>query len=149
MYNQKAYQAQMDAIEALAPGKYNCAGIYSISIGGKLVYIGKSNDVKTRITFHIMNLTDQSTRDYYSHKYDVIREAVGRKIIVEFDLLYKAKEIDEEKVQEEIGIKEGELIRKYMPPLNYQIPKEENYKRYNIQRTAKTITLDEIMADSK
>ena len=149
MYNQKAYQAQIDAIEALAPGKYNCAGIYSISIGGKLVYIGKSNDVKTRIAFHIMNLTDQSIREYHSHKYDVIREAVERKIIVKFDLLYKAKEIDEEKIQEEIGIKEGELIRKYMPPLNYQIPKEENYKGYNIQKTAKTITLDEIMADSK
>jgi len=149
MYNKKVYKAQLDAIEASAPGKYDCAGIYSISIGGKLVYIGKSNDVKTRIAFHIMNLTDQSIRDSHSHKYDVIREAVGRKIIVEFDLLYKAKEIDKEKIQEEIGIKEGELIRKYMPPLNYQIPKEKNYKRYTVQKTAKTITLDEIMDDSK
>lgn len=149
MYNQKEYEAQIAMIEASAPGKYDCAGIYSISIGGKMVYIGKSNNIKTRIAFHILNLSDVSSREYGAHKYQIIRDAIGKNLIIKFDLLYKAKEIEENKIKEEIGIKEGELIRKYMPPLNYQIPKKENYKKYEVQKTARTISLDEIMDDSK
>lgn len=149
MYNKEFYQAQLKEIETKAPNKYNCAGIYSISIGGKLVYIGKSLDIKTRIVFHIMNISDKNSREYNAHKYDVLRAAIKKNLIIKFDLLYKAAEIEKEKIYEEISIKEGELIRKYMPPLNYQIPKEENYRKYSVQKTARTITLEEIMANSK
>ena len=31
-------------------------------------------------------------------------------------------------IEEEIGEKEGEFIRRYLPPLNYQIPKAENWR---------------------
>ena len=36
-------------------------------------------------------------------------------------------------ITEEIGKKEGEYIRLYKPILNTQIPKEENWKQYEIQ----------------
>lgn len=149
MYNEKEYQAQLAAIEAMAPGKYDCAGIYSISVGNKLLYIGKSLDVKTRIAFHIMNTTDSSSKEYNAYKYKIIREAINKNLKINFNLLYKSTETDKNKIIDDIGIKEGEYIRKYLPPLNYQIPKKENYKRYTVQKTARTITLEEIMADSK
>jgi len=31
-------------------------------------------------------------------------------------------------IEEEIGEKEGEFIRRHLPPLNYQIPKAENWR---------------------
>ena len=36
-------------------------------------------------------------------------------------------------------------IRQYLPVLNYQIPKEENYKSFTVNKEANTITLDQIM----
>jgi hypothetical protein len=37
---------------------------------------------------------------------------------VEFDVLYRAKEQNYDDIQEEIGQKEGEYIREYLPILN-------------------------------
>ena len=33
-------------------------------------------------------------------------------------------------MQEEIGAKEGELIRRFMPRLNTQIPNEKNWRKF-------------------
>ena len=44
--------------------------------------------------------------------------------------MYYAKEKDFYKMQEEIGAKEGELIRRFMPRLNTQIPNEKNWRKF-------------------
>lgn len=64
---------------------------------------------------------------------------------IKFDVLYYANGIDHNTIMEEIGQKEGELIRKHRPPLNHQIPKEENWRRYEQNNISKTITLAEIL----
>lgn len=45
----------------------------------------------------------------------------------------------------DIGVQEGKWIRELRPPLNYQIPKEENCRSYTRNESARTITLDEIL----
>lgn len=47
-----------------------------------------------------------------------------------FDVMYYAKSKKHKDIEEEIGQKEGELIRKFMPMLNTQIPKEENWRKF-------------------
>lgn len=37
-------------------------------------------------------------------------------------------------ITEEIGQKEGEYIRKYLPPLNTQIPKEEDWRKFEVRK---------------
>ena len=59
---------------------------------------------------------------------------------IEFDVLYYAKGIDKEEIAEEIGQKEGELIRQHLPPLNTQIPKESNWRTWEV----KTLNADEV-----
>ena len=75
----------------------------------------------------------------------ILREAreQGHKITPK--VLYKAKSKSREWIDAEIGKKEGELIRKHMPPLNTQIPKEEDWRRYTINPAAQKITLEEIL----
>ena len=49
---------------------------------------------------------------------------------INFDVMYYAKGEDFDSIDEEIGAKEGELIREYMPSLNTQIPNENNWRKY-------------------
>ena len=46
-------------IDTCAPGKYDCAGLYSISIGNKLVYIGKSVNITNRLCNHLLNINEE------------------------------------------------------------------------------------------
>ena len=48
-------------------------------------------------------------------------------------------------IEEELGEKEGEFIREIKPVLNTQIPKADNWRRYEINEIASTITLSEIL----
>ena len=64
---------------------------------------------------------------------------------IEFDVLYYSSNQDHYSIENDIGKKEGEYIRKFLPPLNYQIPREDNYKKFTINKTAATITLKEIL----
>lgn len=120
--------------------KYDCAGIYSISIDGILVYIGKSINMLKRLAQHL-----DAIEHPHNHKYKVLREAYLTGHSIDFDVLYFAVEQKENKLLEEIGAKEGELIRLYRPPLNYQIPKEKDYHSYRVNRSAKTIKLSAIL----
>ena len=133
------YKQQAEALrqQGLSP-KYEHPGIYSISIGDKLVYIGKSTNMLERLAAHIDNT--QNNRDK-SNKYDVFREAIKRGMNIQFDVLYDAKTAD----KDEIGFKEAELINQYLPPLNYQLPLLDNYHRFKTNKKAQTITLDEIL----
>ena len=59
---------------------------------------------------------------------------------MEFDVLYYAEETSKEGVIEEIGRREGELIRQYRPPLNTQIPRKSNWRTWDV----KTLNADEV-----
>ena len=48
-------------------------------------------------------------------------------------MLYYAQEKRYADIEEEIGQKEGEYIRKYRPLLNTQIPKAEDWRKYDVQ----------------
>ena len=43
---------------------------------------------------------------------------------------YFAPNNDYDSIDEEIGMREGELIRKYLPALNSQIPDKDNWRKY-------------------
>lgn len=120
--------------------KYGKPGIYKISIEDKLVYIGKARDMLIRIANHLTEL-EQNTK---SNKYKVLRQAktAGRKI--NFDVMYYSLCPIGEDIDKDIGFMEGELIRFYKPPLNYQIPKKEDYRKYEVNKSAKYITLEQI-----
>lgn len=146
MYNEEQHQNFMTQMDQQTPGKYDCAGIYCIKIEDKLVYIGKSANIKERIASHLCNILKYSN-EYKAHKYEVLRQAIKSHFTIGFDVMYRSIETDPELIKEDIGEKEGELIRQYRPPLNSQIPKAEDWHKFFIDKTAQTIGLDEIMGD--
>ena len=80
-----------------------------------------------------------------NHKYKILSDANKLSHKIRFDVLYYANAQNKGAIREEIGMKEGELIRQYLPPLNYQIPKEENWQKYTTNPNALCITLDELI----
>ena len=78
-------------------------------------------------------------------KYRILAEAKRHGHSINFDVLYYAKAPTSAAVEEEIGEKEGEYIRANLPVLNSQIPKAEDWHKYEINEIAKTITLSEIL----
>lgn len=120
--------------------KYAYPGIYSISIDEQLVYIGKSKDMLVRLAQHYVGIRTGSER-----KYRILAEAQRKGHYIKFDVIYYAKKRGYHAIKEELGEKEGEYIRKHLPPLNYQIPKENNWRSYEVNEASKTITLSEIL----
>ncbi len=108
----------------------NKIGIYSISINNNIVYIGKSTNMLQRLSNHIFFIENlQFTK---SNKYKVLADLHKNGYQIDFDIMQLCNE-------EELGWVEGELIRKHMPILNYQIPKAENYKSYTINKLAAVV----------
>lgn len=126
--------------------KYDTAGIYAVYIEDKLVYIGKSRNMLCRLAQHIFYT--QNLRWTKSHKYKVFNLAQVMGYNLRFDVLYYSSTLGEES-DDEIGYKEGEYIRQYLPPLNYQIPCADDYHHFTINRTAKTISLLDILGEDK
>mgnify|MGYP006864456020 FL=1 len=60
-------------------------------------------------------------------------------------MLHYAENILPQLIDEELGEKEGEFIRELNPALNTQIPKADNWRSYDINKAASTITLSEIL----
>jgi hypothetical protein len=120
--------------------KYNHAGIYCIKLDNQIVYIGKSTNMLYRVAEHYVGIQTGSET-----KYRILAEAVRKNHSITFDVLYDASSFGREQIQEEIGNMEGEYIRKYRPILNTQIPKADNWRSYEINKTASTITLSEIL----
>ena len=81
-----------------------------------------------------------------SRKYRILAEAHRHKHSINFNVLYDARERLPMLLEEELGTKEGEFIRARMPPLNKQIPRPDNWRSYEINETANTITLSEILS---
>ena len=63
-------------------------------------------------------------------KYIIMAEKQRRGCTINFDVMYYAKSDDYDSIDEEIGMREGELIRKYLPALNSQIPDKDNWRKY-------------------
>ena len=63
-------------------------------------------------------------------KYRILAAYKRRGHAINFDVVYYAKEKRYNAITEEIGAKEGELIRRFLPLLNTQIPKAENWRKY-------------------
>ena len=109
--------------------KYEHPGIYCIKLNNQIVYIGKSQNMLERIAYHYVGIKTGSEK-----KYRILAEAQRKGYAVHFDVLYYAKSTDRYGIIEEIGQKEGELIRQYRPILNTQIPKEENWRQWDVNK---------------
>lgn len=83
-----------------------------------------------RIAAHYVGIKTGSER-----KYRIVSEARERlDCPIGFDVLYYAQATKKEEIIEEIGQKEGELIRRYRPLLNTQIPKAENWRQWEVKK---------------
>lgn len=105
--------------------KYRHAGIYCIKIDTDIVYIGKSANMLRRIAEHYVGIKTGSEK-----KYRILAEVRRRGHPITFDVLYYAKSKGVANQLAEIGEKEREYIRRYMPILNTQIPKVEDWNKY-------------------
>ena len=107
--------------------KYEHAGIYCIKIDETVVYIGKSYNMLKRVAQHYVAIQKPTEK-----KYRILAEAHRKRHAINFDVLYYAKAQDYTSIMAEIGEKEGEYIRQYMPILNTQIPKEDNWHKFDV-----------------
>lgn len=122
--------------------RYKHAGIYAIYIEDQLVYIGKSRNMLQRLADHMSEVEDSDI-----HKYQILRQAKQEGYNLRFDVFYYTKAESQEAIDLDIGYQEAYYINKYRPPLNLQVPKQNNFSSYTINETAKTITLDEVLQE--
>ena len=108
----------------LAP-KYEHPGIYCIKVTGQIVYIGKSENMLKRVAHHYVGIKTGSEK-----KYRLLSELQRNGHAIDFDVLYYAHTKGAAAIREEIGRKEGEYIRQYKPVLNTQIPKAEDWHKW-------------------
>ena len=107
--------------------KYDHAGIYCIKIDDTIVYIGKSHNMLRRVSEHYAAIQGQTEK-----KYRILAEAFRKGHAINFDVLYHAAETYYPAVKNEIGQKEGEYIRRYKPVLNTQIPREDDWRKFDV-----------------
>ena len=107
--------------------KYDHAGIYCIKIDDTIVYIGKSYNMLKRVSEHYAAIRGQTEK-----KYRIFAEAQRKGHSINFDVLYHAAETYYPAVKNEIGQKEGEYIRQCKPILNTQIPREDDWHRFDV-----------------
>lgn len=119
---------------------YECAGIYKISIDNNVAYVGKSDNMLRRLAEHKSEIEYPKT-----HKYKIFAEAKRKGHNVRFEIIYHAKSKWKKAIIKEIGEVEGQYIRALRPPLNYQIPKESDWHKFDINPSAQSVTLDEIL----
>ncbi len=111
--------------KGLAP-KYEHPGIYCIKVEGQILYIGKSENMLKRVASHYVGIQTGSEK-----KYRLLSEIQRNGHPIDFDVLYYAQQKGTAAIREEIGSKEGELIRQYRPVLNTQIPREDDWHKWN------------------
>ena len=81
-----------------------------------------------------------------SNKYKVLRQLRKNGYDIEFDVLYYSPFLLEEEIFQDIGEEEGKWIRDLRPCLNYQIPKEGDFKHYEVNKLAKYVRMEDILA---
>ena len=79
-----------------------------------------------RIAEHYVGIRQESEK-----KYRILAELQRKGHTVCFDVLYYAQKTKKAEIEEEIGEKEGKYIRKYQPILNTQIPKEDDWHKFD------------------
>ena len=120
--------------------KYDHAGIYCIKIDDTIVYIGKSHNMLKRVSQHYAAIMGQSEK-----KYRIFAEAQRKGHSINFDVLYHAAETYYPAVKNEIGQKEGEYIRQYKPILNTQIPREDDWRKFDVRAVDAREVLKELL----
>ena len=109
--------------------KYEHPGIYCIKLGDEIVYIGKSKNMLERVSQHYVGIKTCS-----ECKYRVMSAVQNLGYTITFDVMYYASSVGQENIENEIGSMEGEYIRKYRPKLNTQIPKADDWHRFDTVR---------------
>lgn len=105
--------------------KYNHPGVYCIKINNKVLYVGKSIDMKSRVFTHRQEIR-QGTEE---KKYQILSEALKRGERIDFDVLYTSTLEDIEEAKADIKEREDYYINYYLPPLNKQIPKHKDFDK--------------------
>lgn len=120
--------------------KFAHAGVYCIKLDDNIVYIGKSYNMLVRLSQHFIatRLGSKET------KYIILAQAYKKGHKIEMDVLYDAKCINFDQMKEEIGQKEGEYIRLYRPILNTQIPKVNDWRKFDVQKIDKDAILEKL-----
>lgn len=114
------------------------SGIYCIKIDGVIIYIGKADNLLKRILSHQVN-TELGLPE---HKYNVFRGIIQQGYTLCFEVLeYVPNKAD-------LRIVEGKWIRKYMPIMNYQIPKEDGI-HYTVNPIAKKVSAEMVIEHVK
>ena len=72
-------------------------------------------------------------------KYSILAASKRLGQSINFDVMYYAAQKKYNDITEEIGAKEGELIRQYMPMLNTQIPTAENWRKFTCREIENNI----------
>ena len=93
-----------------------------------------------RVAQHFVGVRRGSER-----KYRILAEAQHKGQTVGFDVLYYAKSKKNRDIVNEIGEKEGEYIRKHNPILNTQIPKAEDWGRWDTKTVDAKSVLESIL----
>ncbi len=79
-------------------------------------------------------------------KYRIMAEAKRKGHNITFDVLYYAQRKSTVDRMAEIGEKEGEYIRKYLPVLNTQIPNAEDWSKYDVREVDAKSILNDILS---
>lgn len=114
------------------------SGIYCIKIDGVIIYIGKADNLLKRILSHQVN-TELGLPE---HKYDVFRGIIQQGYTLCFEVLEYVPN------KKNLLIVEGKWIRKYMPIMNYQIPKEDGI-HYTVNPIAKKVSAEMVIEHVK
>lgn len=93
-----------------------------------------------RVAEHYVGIQKETEK-----KYRILSEARRKGHPITFDVLYDAKGKRYAQIEEEIGSKEGELIRQYLPILNTQIPKTENWRKWDVNTVDAREVLKELL----
>ena len=120
--------------------KYEHPGIYCIKLDDQIVYIGKSENMMRRVAEHYVGIQQETEK-----KYRILSEARRKEHYITFDVLYDAKGKRYAEIEEEIGSKEGELIRQYLPVLNTQIPKAVDWRKWDVNTVDAREVLKELL----
>lgn len=116
--------------------KYEHAGIYCIKLDNTIVYIGKSTNMLRRIAQHYVGIKQETER-----KYQLLAQMQREGHSIGFDVLYYASSTYYSDTIEEIGYMEGVYLRQCRPKLNTQIPKAEDWRKFEMKQIA---TADEL-----
>ena len=122
--------------------KYDHAGIYCIRLDNHIVYIGKSVNMLERVAQHYVGIQYGN-----KEKYRIMAQIQSEGHVIGFDVLYNASSTARHDIDEEIGYMEGVFLRKYRPVLNTQIPKEEDWRKYDVKKIATEDELRRLLCD--